>query len=164
LQEVFDHPPTYGKGYNWVDPLYATPYDAAQLIIRYVKSLPDPIVPGAYYHRFSRVLIEQPLVEQQVKLYRHLITEIPPLNRQLLLYILDMLAVIVSKSDENHVSGAALTEQFRSGILRNPQVGDLAHVGIEVNVIDFLIANQDSFLIGFESSQEAREVNQNMAG
>jgi hypothetical protein len=154
LQEVFDYPPTYGMGFDWASAPYATGFDAAQLIVRYLESLPEPLVPEEYYPRFCTVMTEQSTIEGQIELLQRLLIELPSLNRHLLIYLLDILAVIVANSDVNHVSTAALAEQFRSGILRHSQSKKRAHTGSEFKVFEFLIDHQYSFAIGFESNQE----------
>ena len=58
---------------------------------------------------------------QVVAAYQKLITEVPPLNRQLLLYILDLLAVFSSKSDLNRMTAANLAAIFQPGIISHPQ-------------------------------------------
>ena len=81
--------------------------------------------------------------------YQRLITELPPLNRQLLLYILDLLAVFSSKSEQNRMDSANLAAIFQPGMLSHPN-HDLSPVEYRLSqdVIIFLIENQDNFLIG----------------
>lgn len=73
----------------------------------------------------------------------------PPLNRQLLLYILDLLAVFASKSDLNRMTAANLAAIFQPGIISHP-VHDMApqEYRLSQDVLIFLIENQDNFLIG----------------
>ena len=81
--------------------------------------------------------------------YQRLITELPPLNRQLLLYILDLLAVFSSKSDLNRMTAANLAAIFQPGIISHPN-HDMApsEYRLSQDVLIYLIENQDNFLIG----------------
>jgi hypothetical protein len=84
-----------------------------------------------------------------IKVYQQLITQLPPLNRQLLLYILDLLAVFASKSDLNRMTSANLSAIFQPGLLSHP-THDMspAEYRLSQDVLIFLIENQDHFLIG----------------
>ena len=84
-----------------------------------------------------------------IKVYQQLITQLPPLNRQLLLYILDLLAVFASKSDLNRMTSANLSAIFQPGLLSHP-AHDMspAEYRLSQDVLIFLIENQDHFLIG----------------
>ena len=85
--------------------------------------------------------------------YQRLITEIPPLNRQLLLYILDLLAVFSSKSEQNRMTSANLAAIFQPGMLSHPS-HDMSPMEYRLSqdVIIFLIENQDNFLIGMNGT------------
>ena len=91
--------------------------------------------------------------EQAIRAYQGLITELPPLNRQLLLYILDLLAVFASKSDLNKMTTPNLAAIFQPGLLSHPQ-HDMApqEYRLSQDVLIFLIENQDSFLIGMHGT------------
>jgi hypothetical protein len=134
LQIIFDSPPRYGKGLDWTG---YTVHDAANIFRRYLTQLPNPVIPLEFYDRFREPLrgqlsravgeTDQPALtvegfnhEQTIKTYQHLITEIPPLNRQLLLYILDLLAVFASKSDVNLMNSANLAAIFQPGLICHP--------------------------------------------
>ncbi len=85
--------------------------------------------------------------------YQKLITELPPLNRQLLLYLLDLLAVFASKSDLNRMTAANLAAIFQPGIISHPS-HDMspAEYRLSQDVLIFLIENQDNFLIGMSGT------------
>ncbi|RMY21244.1 hypothetical protein D0865_16636, partial [Hortaea werneckii] len=163
LKVAFDSPDRYGKGLDWTG---YTVHDAANILRRYFNQLPEPIIPLEFYQRFRQPLrnhqaqavgaieAQGPSVgdfnhEAAIKAYQGLITELPPLNRQLLLYILDLLAVFASKSDLNKMTTANLAAIFQPGILSHPQ-HDMApqEYRLSQDVLIFLIENQDSFLIG----------------
>lgn len=144
-------------------------HDAANVLRRYLNNLPEPIVPLDLYDRFREPLAghtkeavgddEGPQlqddfdVDRAIGIYQQLITELPPLNRQLLLYLLDLLAVFASKSDENRMTSANLAAIFQPGILSHPQ-HDMqpGQYRLSQDVLIFLIENQDHFLIGMRGT------------
>ena len=166
LKTIFDSPDRYGKGLDWAG---YTVHDAANVLRRYLNQLPEPIVPLELYDRFREPLrghtmqavgdTEGPQLEDNfdvgkaISTYQQLITELPPLNRQLLLYILDLLAVFASKSDENRMNSQNLAAIFQPGMLSHPS-HDMAPVEYRLSqdVLIFLIENQDHFLIGMRGT------------
>jgi len=143
-----------------------TVHDAANILRRYLNQLPEPIIPLDFYERFREPLRNHQHQavgdmeaqaqdvggfnhEEAIATYQRLITEMPPLNRQLLLYILDLLAVFSSKSDLNRMTSPNLAAIFQPGMLSHPS-HDMApkEYRLSQDVLDFLIENQDSFLIG----------------
>jgi hypothetical protein len=166
LKTIFDSPDRYGKGLDWAG---YTVHDAANVLRRYLNQLPEPIVPLELYDRFREPLrghtmqavgdTEGPQLEDNfdigkaIATYQQLITELPPLNRQLLLYILDLLAVFASKSDENRMNSQNLAAIFQPGMLSHPS-HDMAPVEYRLSqdVLIFLIENQDHFLIGMRGT------------
>lgn len=92
-------------------------------------------------------------MDAAIRRYQQLITELPPLNRQLLLYILDLLAVFAAKSDQNRMNSQNLAAIFQPGMLSHPHHA-MAPEEYRLNqlVIIFLIENQDHFLIGMQGT------------
>ena len=167
LKVQFDSPDRYGKGLDWTG---YTVHDAANILRRYFNQLPEPIIPLSFYERFRDPLrnhqaeavgeleAQSPSVghfdhEAAITQYQRLMTELPPLNRQLLLYILDLLAVFASKSDLNKMTTANLSAIFQPGILSHPN-HDMApqEYRLSQDVLIFLIDNQDNFLIGMHGT------------
>lgn len=117
LKHIFDSPDRYGKGLSWDG---YTVHDAANVLRRYLNDLPEPVVPLELYEKFREPLrgatksavgdaegphfVDDFDVDGAIVKYQQLIKELPPLNRQLLLYILDLLAVFAAKADENRMS------------------------------------------------------------
>ena len=147
-----------------------TVHDAANILRRYFNQLPEPIIPLNFYAQFREPLRghqsqavgeidgQSPSVgnfdmEATIKRYQELITQLPPLNRQLLLYILDLLAVFAAKSDLNKMTTANLAAIFQPGVLSHPQ-HDMAppEYRLSQDVLIFLIENQDHFLIGMQGT------------
>ena len=91
--------------------------------------------------------------EGAIAAYQKLIIELPPLNRQLLLYILDLLAVFASKSEQNRMTSANLAAIFQPGLLSHPS-HDMSpsEYRLSQDVLIFLIENQDSFLVGMSGT------------
>ncbi|OXV08028.1 hypothetical protein Egran_04209 [Elaphomyces granulatus] len=163
LQEIFDSPERYGKGLDWSG---YTVHDAANVLRRYLNQLPEPIVPLNFYERFRDPLRHHQAQavgdmdargsekgdfdpQQAVAAYQQFIRELPSLNQQLLLYILDLLAVFASKSDQNRMTAGNLAAIFQPGILSHP-THDMApeEYKLSQDVLIFLIENQDHFLFG----------------
>jgi len=145
-------------------------HDAANILRRYFNQLPEPIIPLQYYDAFRQPLRghqaeavgqiegQAPSVggfdpEAAVRIYQRIIKELPSLNRQLLLYILDLLAVFAAKSDVNKMTTSNLAAIFQPGILSHPQ-HDMSpqDYRLSQDVLIFLIDNQDHFLIGMEGT------------
>jgi GTPase-activating protein SAC7 len=98
-----------------------------------------------------------------VTTFQRLITELPPLNRQLLLYVLDLLAVFSSKSDSNRMNSANLAAIFQPGIISHPS-HDMAPMEYRLSqdVLIFLIENQDNFLFGMNGTAVDEETVKDM--
>jgi len=162
LQEIFDSPERYGKGLDWSG---YTVHDAANVLRRYLNQLPEPIVPLDFYERFRDPLRHHQAQavgdmdargsekgdfdpQQAVAAYQQFIRELPSLNQQLLLYILDLLAVFASKSDQNRMTSGNLAAIFQPGILSHP-THDMApeEYKLSQDVLIFLIENQDHFCL-----------------
>ncbi|RDA90480.1 hypothetical protein CP533_3042 [Ophiocordyceps camponoti-saundersi (nom. inval.)] len=166
LKAIFDSPDRYGKGLVWEG---YTVHDAANVLRRYLNDLPEPVVPLDLYEKFRDPLrgatklavgdIEGPQFvdnfdeKAAIARYQKLITELPPLNRQLLLYILDLLAVFAAKADENRMNSQNLAAIFQPGMLSHPTHA-MAPEEYRLNqcVLIFLIENQDHFLIGMQGT------------
>ncbi|KAF2667066.1 RhoGAP-domain-containing protein [Microthyrium microscopicum] len=167
LRNAFNSPDRYGKGLDWTG---YTVHDAANILRRYFNQLPEPIIPLEFYDKFREPIRNHqsqavgPMEGQSpsqgdfevataIKTFQRLITELPPLNRQLLLYILDLLAVFASKSDLNKMTTPNLAAIFQPGILSHP-AHDMAppEYRLSQDVLIFLIENQDHFLIGMQGT------------
>lgn len=160
-----------------------TVHDAANILRRYLNQLPEPIVPFSFYHRFRQPLkghqaeavgesdLQEPNVggfdlEKTIKTYQVLITELPALNRQLLLYILDLLAVFASKSDVNRMTASNLSAIFQPGLLGLREHDMMPkEYRLSQDVLIFLIENQDSFLVGMQgTAADEKTIQQVQAG
>lgn len=166
LKQAFDSADRYGKGLVWDG---YTVHDAANVLRRYLNDLPEPVVPLDLYERFREPLrsktqpatgdldgpqfVEGFDIQDAIVRYQQLITELPPLNRQLLLYILDLLAVFAAKADENRMTANNLAAIFQPGMLSHPNHSMVPEAyRLNQTVIIFLIENQDHFLIGMQGT------------
>ena len=145
LQAIFDEPPKYGKGHDWDG---FTVHDAANILRRDLNHLPDPIIPFDWYDAFREPLKQTWPAERAIPRMQELVASLPPLNRQLLLYILDLLAVFASKSDINRMTSENLAAIFQPGVLTHPR-DDMApqEYRLSQEVLVFLIDNQANFLL-----------------
>ncbi|KAK1247969.1 hypothetical protein MKX07_000857 [Trichoderma sp. CBMAI-0711] len=177
LKTIFDSPDRYGKGLSWEG---YTVHDAATVLRRYLNDLPEPVVPLDLYEKFRDPLrgatkqavgdtdgpqfVENFDEAAAIAKYQQVITELPPLNKQLLLYILDLLAVFAAKSDENRMTSQNLAAIFQPGMLSHPAHA-MAPEEYRLNqcVIIFLIENQDHFLIGMEGTEADEKTMQQVA-
>lgn len=131
-------------------------HDAAAVLRRYLNQLPEPIIPLEYYDRFRAPLGLSP--PEAIKVYKKLIGDLPPLNRQLMLYILDLLAVFASKSEQNLMTSQNLSAIFQPGLISHPS-HDMSpeDYRISQDVLVFLIEHQDHFLMGMRGNSDGDE-------
>ncbi|KAI5793072.1 hypothetical protein EDC01DRAFT_630071 [Geopyxis carbonaria] len=155
LQTIFNSPDKYGKGLDWTG---YTVHDAANVLRRYLNLLPEPIIPLDFYTRFRDPLTVNPKVfdvSEAIRIYQQLIKELPPLNRQLLLYILDLLAVFASKAELNLMTATNLAAIFQPGLISHPshEMAPQAYK-LSQDVLVFLINHQDHFLLGMKGTND----------
>jgi GTPase-activating protein SAC7 len=158
LRNIFESPDRYGKGLDWTG--YAV-HDAANILLRYLEELPEPVIPLEFYDRFREPLQDGKVSKlyrtfdssAAIKKYQQFIGDLRPLHRQLLLYLLDTLAVFVSKSSSNLLTTSLAAMTFQRALLYHPAHADsLVNNVISQDVLIFLVENQDQFLIGMENT------------
>lgn len=159
LQTIFNSPDKYGKGLDWAG---YTVHDAANIFRRYLNQLPEPIIPLDFYARFREPLQCAPEhfdALAAIRAYQDLIGKLPALNRQLLLYILDLLAVFASKAEQNLMTASNLAAIFQPGLINHP-THDMSpnDYKLSQDVLVFLITNQDHFLLGMRGNPETEAV------
>jgi len=84
-------------------------------------------------------------LEESVRKYQSAIRELPSLNRQLALYLLDLFAHFLSKSDLNGLTTEQVVEKYCSVFF--PVASDSRVAAHQKMVLDYLIQNQDDFLM-----------------
>ncbi|KAI8581861.1 hypothetical protein K450DRAFT_229609 [Umbelopsis ramanniana AG] len=143
LQHLFDIPPLYGSQLDWQG--YSI-HDAANVLRRFLNSLPDPVITHKSYSDFRNVLDnpKYPNKEAQVRRFQGLIDRLPLPHQFLLLYLLDLLHLFASNSEFTRMDSANLASVFTPGMLsRNDmQPSEYKH---SQQVIKFLIENQTLF-------------------
>ena len=152
MQLEFDAPDRrYGKGLDWAG---YTVHDAANVLLRFLIQLPTSVIPLDDYDRFRSTLRDYKAAatsdpDLTIRTYQGLIIAMTPLDRQLLLYLLDLLAVFASKSQVNKMTTAKLAAVFQPGLLSHPEhCLSPNEQQLSQEVLIFLIENQDYFLIG----------------
>lgn len=160
MQLAFDTPDRYGKGFNCTG---YTVHDAANLLLRYLLQLPEPVIHPEFYERFRSTLSDAMLggalnSEVTIQTYQKLVTELPPLSRHLLLYLLDLMAVFADKADVNNMTTPKLAAIFQPALLSHPEhCLSPNEQQLSQNVLIFLIENQDHFLIGMAGTAVENE-------
>lgn len=98
--------------------------------------------------KFCRVMTKRDLEDgAKIEQYRRLITSIPQANQYLLLYILDLLAVVQHNSNTNKMTAQNLAIVFQPSILSHPHLNSKDEHLAAVEVIEFLIEHQDNFVL-----------------
>ena len=159
LEAAFNEPPRYGKGLDWSG---YTIHDAAAILIRFLEGLPESIIPIDMYEAFRTPL--RPYQDRkfrwpsgdaapEISEYQKQIGLLPPVSRQLLLYLLDVLAVFASRSEVNKMDSARIARIFQPVILSPLRRGEkfieeAKSRRLSEDVLIFLIENQEGFLIG----------------
>jgi hypothetical protein len=147
-------------------------HDAAACLLRYLKRLPEPVIPYNYFDKFISLLIIpddfmgsdafpepgneawQYSMAYAIPIMQQYITELAPLSRQLLLYLLDILAVIASCFHKNKMTTPRIIAAFQPSFLaREPSVGMSAddHRQAALTLV-FIVENQDHFLFGMHGT------------
>lgn len=124
LQKIFDSPPRHGMG---LDMTSYTVHDATGVLLRYLKLLPQPVIPFDMYDQFidQLILIEEAVViasslAQAIEGIRQAVTLLPPLSRSLLLYLLDLLKTLAEDSPVNQKTLGQLVVVFQPSLLSRP--------------------------------------------
>lgn len=129
LEAAFNEPPRYGRGIDWSG---YTVHDAASILLRFLLRLPEPIIPLEKYEAFQGLLragkkdpSDSTLDHHQVFLeYWKQVTHLPPSLGYLLLYLLSLMAVLVSKSNLNNLTAERLATIFQPAILSPVRAGE----------------------------------------
>lgn len=159
LQDIFETPECYGRGLDWS--LFNV-HDVADVLRRYLNQLPEPVVPLSLYEEFREPMCHdgsslEAVSERKAAVanvadkaslrilaYQKLIQQLPPSNRDLLRYILNLLAIFASKSDHNRMTAANLAAAFQPSLLHHPMHEKVIHEYTKSqDVVVFLIQNQN---------------------
>lgn len=158
LENIFCKSPKYGRNIDWTG---YTIYDAASLLLRYFRSLPEPIIPQRYYQRFVQLFrrcvnsegnkgdlrMSAPVHTMTVDKIRSYIRQLPPLNRRLLLYVLDLLAFFAGDSKERGLARAKIISIFQPALLTLETVKmDTVEQRLATEAIEAMVESHAHFL------------------
>ncbi len=167
LQDSFNKPPRYGEGIDWSG---YTVHDAASTMLRFLNRLPEPVIPPERYEAFQNPLKQHFLEwkrttesptrlswlrrdESIIQEYKHQLTLLPEVSRQLLLYLVDLFGAIANDSESNQMTSSRIAKVFQPVILSPVKAGEYfieedTFSELSQHVLTFLIDYQDYFVIG----------------
>jgi hypothetical protein len=178
LQLVFDEPPRYGKDFDWTG--YSVHDAASVLRRYLNSLPEPVIPQGLYLDFTQVLQKQQQQkdhLSESITAYRHLISLLPPASRYLLLYLLDFLSVFARCSNKNLMTASNLAVVFQPGLVSSRREGTNSALlgfpgfvegklpskvgsggaqeqagehGKGKEVLEFLIEQQASFMIGLE--------------
>ncbi|KAL0080106.1 Rho GTPase activation protein [Phycomyces blakesleeanus] len=102
LELEFDRPPTYGK---YLDLTHYDIHAITGVVKKYLRSLPNPVIPSAYHSRFLHYADNR---NKNIQSLYRLIEELPTANYQLLHYIMILVSSIQNSSHVNKMNAEAL--------------------------------------------------------
>ena len=124
LQRIFETPRAFDRDVEWDG---YTVYDAAGLLLRYLKCLPEPVIPYDCFSSFVALMV--PKLERTlegsdtdaemdaVECAYEILQEVPSYNRTLFMYLLDLLFLFSSDTDEDTMDVHTLVDIFQPSIL-----------------------------------------------
>jgi GTPase-activating protein SAC7 len=165
LQDLFDDPATHGEGLDWAP--FAV-YDVADVFRRYLTQMPDAVVPQRLCQAFVAPVLRRrqeggeekeeegkPAVagggaaaaeEETAAAYRKLVAGLPDEHRDLLVYLLDLLAFFAANPDETKMGAQGLATVFQPAVLSRPvEEMTLSDLKICQEALEFLIGIGESF-------------------
>jgi hypothetical protein len=143
-----------------------TVHDAANILLRFLLQLPEPFIPLEHYERFCSPLRDHQAAivgakdgqwmhslgaldrDTTIQTYRMLLADLHPAFRQLLRYLLDLLAVFAANYPMNKMSASRLATIFQPAVLSHPDLELFsADRQLPQIVIRFLMEEEDSLMI-----------------
>lgn len=129
-------------------------HDAANLLLRYLLQLPEPVIGSDHYQRFRSTLsdaISTGTLDSiaTIQRFQKLVMQLPASSRDLLLYLLDLMAVFSEKAVDNKMTVPKLAAIFQPGILSHPEhCLSPSEQQLSQDVLRFLVEKEDHFVIG----------------
>ncbi|ORX96985.1 RhoGAP-domain-containing protein, partial [Basidiobolus meristosporus CBS 931.73] len=118
IQALFDSGPDYGQSLSFES---YTVHDAANLLRRYLNSLPEPVIVHQLYYLFRKVYEEyQQDDEGLIRAFQASMVYLPRAHQALLIYILDLLAFFAEQADQTLMNTTNLASVFQPCILAHP--------------------------------------------
>lgn len=98
LQRTFERYPDYGQSLNMKGDYQVT--DVARLLRKFLEELPEPVIPKAMYAEFIRLFSSDGPSDDHARMLRcgELIDSMPAPNRELLLYMCDLMSTFAQHS------------------------------------------------------------------
>jgi hypothetical protein len=148
LKLAFDSPPRYGKRLDWSG--YSI-HDAIRIMLLYLKRLPEPVIPPNYHERFYE--LERDIIlgaqgpsfspEEATFAYKHLINELPFVNRHVFLGLLNFLGVLYN-GFISYLDRYELVALFQPVVFRYKRYPEHPH---NLDVMKFLLTYSDMFCL-----------------
>ncbi|KAI9362199.1 Rho GTPase activation protein [Pilaira anomala] len=151
LQTIFDTPNGYGSQLDWRG---YTVHDASNVMRRFLNYLPEPIITLKYQSAFKNALdAVYPSLEVKIHAFQDLIEQLPTPNQYILIYLLDMLCLFSTCSDNTKMDLSSLATVFAPAILSDPNdpMNPTRYKEAQ-RVLEFLIKHQDKFSLPGSSS------------
>ncbi|KAI8853363.1 Rho GTPase activation protein [Chytridium lagenaria] len=143
LAGIFDTGPRYGHGFNFEG--YTT-YDVADLLKKYVRTLPEPLLTSELYPFYLKCLDIPVENGARCKAFRWLCMLLPPPHLVLLEYLLELFTLVDLHSDSNQMTAKNLARIFSPNILRpKNEKQALEEFQSCAFVLEFMIENHDNF-------------------
>lgn len=182
LQVIFSQSPDYGAKLKWEG---YTVHDAASLLRRYLSSLSEPLIPLSMYESFRTPLIQKPelmqyfkahpsdiaetdktlkriIITQRRKLlkeYSVLFSKLPAIQRRVLFYLLDMLAMFDMRSENNRMPSKNLAAIFQPSVLFHPD-HDMNPDEYSINslVVESMITYSHKILTAIQDEKDLKPI------
>ena len=167
LQDSFNRYPRFGDDLDWNG---YTVHDAASILLRFLNRLPEPVIPLERYEAFQNPLKQDfldwkwtteppeglawpPKETSITQEYKRQISLLPGASRQVLLYLLDLFAVIAFRSESNKMTSWRLAKLFQPMVLSPVKAGECfvdksTALRLSRCVLDFLIRVDNKILMG----------------
>ncbi|KAJ3410438.1 hypothetical protein HDV05_003800 [Chytridiales sp. JEL 0842] len=141
----FDEGPKYGFGFEFQG---YTVYDVADLLKKYIRGLPEPLLTTDLYSHFIKCL-EIPVEDGlRLKAFRWLLMMLPPPHLVLLEYLLELFALVAMNSAANQMTASNLARIFSPNLLKpKSEKQALEEFQSCSYVVEFMIDNFDQFCI-----------------
>ncbi|KAJ3107211.1 hypothetical protein HDU97_004631 [Phlyctochytrium planicorne] len=145
LGEVFDAGPRYGHGFNFEG---YTIYDVADLLKKFVRTLPDPLLTSELYPYFLKCLDIPVENGARCKAFRWLCMLLPPPHLILFEYLLELFVLVANHAGDNQMTATNLARIFSPNLLR-PKLEKQALEEFQscAIVLEFFIENHSEFRI-----------------
>ncbi|KAI9350075.1 Rho GTPase activation protein [Zopfochytrium polystomum] len=146
LAAVFDVGPTFGLGLTFAG---YTIYDVADLLKKFVRGLPEPLLTTELYPHFLKCLDLPVEGAVRVKAFRWLLMLLPPPHLVLFEFLLELFSQVDQFSSENQMTASNLARIFSPNVLRprGSEKQALEEFQTASFVVEFMIENWEQFAL-----------------